>query len=390
MKAVVYEDIRTVGVRDVPDARLEADSDAVVRVTSSAICGTDLHMYDGRTGAEPGLVLGHEPLGVVEQVGPCVETITPGMRVAIPTHLYCGTCHLCARGLTAACLRARPDGIGAAYGYAGMGPYRGAQAELLRVPWADANCIRLPGQPGDAHEDDFVLLADAFVTGWHATRLADVAAGDTVAVFGAGTIGLLAAYSALLQGARAVYSVDGVDARLDMASELGATPVDFRAGDPVDRIRELRTRAGLPIGEEKLDGVDKVIDAVGFQAHDRTHPDRERPNQVVADAARLVNACGAVAVIGVYPEKDLNPQPGETADGRLTVPWGTFFNKGVSVRFGRTHDRRYTTHLRDLITSGRAHPGAIVTHHGRLDYAAELYRQFDKREDGVIKAVLHP
>ncbi|WP_433618330.1 glutathione-independent formaldehyde dehydrogenase [Dactylosporangium sp. CA-139114] len=390
MKAVVFEDVRAVGVHTVPDATIESGSDAVVRVTSSAICGTDLHMYDGRTGAEPGLVLGHEPLGVVEQVGPCVETITPGMRVVIPTHLYCGTCHMCARGLSAACLRARPDGIGAAYGYAGMGPYRGAQAELLRVPWADANCIRLPGQPGDAREDDFVLLADAFVTGWHATVLADVRAGDTVAVFGAGTIGLLAAYSALLKGSRAVYCVDGVDARLDKASELGATPVDFRAGDPVDRIRELRARAGLPIGEEKLGGVDKVIDAVGFQAHDRTHPGRERPNQVIADAARMVNPEGAVGVAGVYPERDLNPQPGETAEGWLTVPWATFFAKGVGVRFGRTHDRRYTTHLRDLITSGRARPGAIVTHHGGLDYAPELYRQFDQRERGIIKAVLHP
>ncbi len=193
---------------------------------------------------------------------------------------------------------------GAAYGYAGMGPYRGAQAQLLRVPWADANCIRLPGEPGDSYEDDFVLLADAFVTGWHATTLADVHAGDTVAVFGAGTIGLPAAYSARRRGAREVYCIDGIHARLAKAGALGATPVDFRTADSVEQIREHRTRAGLPIGEEKLGGVDKVIDAVGFQAHDRTHPDRERPNQVIADAARLVNPTGAVAITGVYPERD--------------------------------------------------------------------------------------
>jgi glutathione-independent formaldehyde dehydrogenase len=390
MKAVVYEDVRTVGVHDVEDATIEADSDAVVRVTSSGLCGSDLHMYDGRTGATPGLVLGHEPLGVVEQVGPAVETITPGMRVVLPTHVYCGTCHMCARGLTAACLRARPDGLGAAYGYAGMGPYRGALADLVRAPWADANCIRLPGEPGDAFEDDFVLLADAFVTGWHATILADVRAGDTVAVFGAGTIGLLAAYCALLQGAREVYCVDGVGARLDKAGEIGATPIDFRRGDPVEQIRDHRARAGLPLGEEKLGGVDKVIDAVGFQAHDRTHPDQERPDQVISDAARLVNPAGAVGIAGVYPERDLAPGPGATPDGQLTIPWGTFFGKGVTVRFGRTHDRRYTTPLRDLITSGRARPSVVVTHHGTLDDAPELYRQFDRRDNGIVKAVVHP
>jgi glutathione-independent formaldehyde dehydrogenase len=298
---------------------------------------------------------------------------------------------MCARGLSAACLRARPEGLGAAYGYAGMGPYRGAQADLLRVPWADANCVHLPGEPGDAHEDDFVLLADAFVTGWHAAAaLAGIGPGDTVAVFGAGTIGLLTAYSALLCGARVVYCVDGVDARLDKAGELGAVPIDFRRGDPVEQIREDRARAGLPLGEEKLGGVDKVVDAVGFQARDREHPDQERPDQVIADAARLVNPTGAIGVAGVYPEKDLHPRPGATAEEALVAPWGTLFGKGVTVRFGRTHDRRYTLLLRDLVVSGRARPSVIVTHHGTLADAPELYRRFDRREDGMIKAVLHP
>ncbi|MER7891619.1 alcohol dehydrogenase catalytic domain-containing protein [Micromonospora sp. NPDC094482] len=391
MRAVVYEDVRRVGVHEVPDATLEAETDALIRITSSALCGTDLHMYDGRTGANAGLVLGHEPLGVVERVGGAVQTIRPGMRVVIPTHLFCGTCPMCARGLSAACLRARAEGPGAAYGYAGMGPYRGAQADLLRVPWADANCVRLPGEPGDAREDDFVLLADAFVTGWHAAAtLAGVEAGDTVAVFGAGTIGLLSAYSAAILGARAVYCVDGVDARLDKAGEIGATPVDFRHGDPVEQIRADRARAGLPLGEEKLGGVDKVIDAVGFQARDRERPERERPDQVIADAARLVNPTGAIGVAGVYPDNDPHPAPGASGHEDLTAPWGTLFSKGVSVRFGRTHDRRYTLRLRDLVVSGRARPGVVVTHHASLAAAPELYRRFDRREDGVIKAVLHP
>ncbi|WP_433131592.1 glutathione-independent formaldehyde dehydrogenase [Micromonospora sp. CA-240977] len=391
MRAVVYADVRTVAVREVPDATLEAETDALVRITSTALCGTDLHMYDGRTSADPGLVLGHEPLGVVQEVGRAVQTVRPGTRVVIPTHLFCGTCVMCARGLSAACLRARAEGPGAAYGYAGMGPYRGAQADLLRVPWADANCVPVPGEPGDGYEDDFVLLADAFVTGWHAAAtLAGVEPGDTVAVFGAGTIGLLGAYSALLRGARVVYCVDGVEARLDKAGEIGAVPIDFRRGDPVEQIRADRSRVGLPLGEEKLGGVDKVIDAVGFQARDREHPDRERPDQVIADAARLVNPTGAIAVAGVYPEQDPRPGPGADAHEDLVAPWGALFAKGVAVRFGRTHDRRYTVLLRDLVVAGRARPSVVVTHHGSLADAPELYRRFDRREDGVIKVVLRP
>jgi glutathione-independent formaldehyde dehydrogenase len=327
---------------------------------------------------------------VVEEAGPAVEMVKPGDRVAIPTHLYCGVCVNCAKGLSAACLRVRPGGFGAAYGYAGMGAYRGAQAELLRVPFADANCVPVPGEPGDDLEDDFVLLADAFVTGWHATELARVFAGSTVAVFGAGTVGLLAAYSSLLKGAAEVYVVDGVTERLDKAAELGATPVDYRQGDPVERIRDLRRAGGLPIGEESMCGVEIGIDAVGFQARDRSAPERENPMQVMDDLARLVNPTGHVGVIGVYAEKDLHPAPGGSADGRLTVPWATFFSKGVSVGFGRTHDRRYTVLLRDLILSGRARPSVIITHHGRLDDAPDLYRAFDERADGVIKAVLRP
>ena len=391
MRAVVYEGTRQVGVHEVDDPVLEEPSDVVIRVTSSAICGTDLHMYDGRTGADPGLVLGHEPLGVVEQAGAGVTLVRPGDRVVIPTHLFCGLCYNCVRGYSAACLRVRPGGFGAAYGYAGMGPYRGAQAGLLRVPFADANCVPVPGSPGDEREDDFVLLADAFVTGWHATELAGVGtAPGSVAVFGAGAIGLLAAYSALLKGAGEVYVVDWIDARLAKAAELGATPVDFRAGDPVEQIRELRRARGLPPGETGMDGVQHAIDAVGFQARDRSEPRAERPAQVIEDLARLVNPTGHVGIAGVYAGKDLHPAPEGRPDGALTVPWATFFAKGVRVGFGRTNDRRYTTLLRDLVVSGRARPGMIVSHHGGLDDAPRFFRAFDERADGVIKCVLRP
>jgi glutathione-independent formaldehyde dehydrogenase len=390
MRAVVFEDTRRVGVHDVEDAALEEPTDVVVRVSSSAICGTDLHMFDGRTGADPGLVIGHEPLGEVEEVGKAVMLVKKGDRVVIPTHLFCGLCFNCMRGYTAACVRVRPGGFGAAYGYAGMGHYRGAQAQRLRVPFADANCVPVPGEPGDEREDDFVLLADGFVTGWHATELANVQPGSTVAVFGAGTVGLLAAYSALLRGAAEVYVVDHVADRLEKAGALGATPVDFSDGDPVEQIRELRRRRGLPIGEEQMDGVQRGIDAVGFQARDRADPSRENPTQVIRDLARLVNPTGGVAIAGVYAEKDLDPAPEGSADGALQVPWATFFSKGISVNFGRTHDRRYTTRLRDLVVAGRARPGQIVTHHGGLDDAPGLYDSFDRRANGVVKAVLRP
>jgi glutathione-independent formaldehyde dehydrogenase len=390
VKAIVYEDVRRLSVREVDDAVVEEPTDAVIRVTSSAMCGSDLHMYDGRTGASPGLVLGHEPLGVVQELGAAVEWLRVGQRVVIPTHIYCGLCYNCARGYSAACLRVRPGGFGAAYGYAGMGPYPGAHTELLRVPFASANAILLPGEPLDDREDDFVLLADAFVTGWHATELAMVAPGGTVAVFGAGTIGLLAAYSALLKGAAEVYVVDRVPERLAMAGELGATPVDFTERDPVEQIREQRRRRGLPLGEEEMSGVAHGIDAVGFQALDRADPTRENPVQVIDDLARLVNPTGYIGMAGVYPEKDLTPAPQGHHDGRLEVPWGAFFNKGIGVRFGRTNDRRYTVVLRDLVLAGRARPGRIVSHHGTLEQGPGLYDSFDRRADGVIKAVLRP
>jgi glutathione-independent formaldehyde dehydrogenase len=357
MRAVVFTDTRSVSVRDVPDAEIEEPTDAVIRVTSSAICGTDLHMYDGRTGATPGLVLGHEALGVIDRVGVAVSMVKPGDRVVIPTHLYCGLCVNCARGYSAACLRVRPGAFGAAYGYAGMGPYRGAQAELLRVPYADANCIPVPGEPGDELEDDFVLLA---------------------------------AYSALLKGAGEVYVVDRVADRLDKACELGATPIDFRQGDPVQQIRELRRTRGLPLGEEPMTSVQIGIDAVGFQATDRLAPEGENPTQVIRDLARLINPTGHLGIAGVFAERDLHPAPAGSGDGLLTVPWATFFAKGVSVNFGRTHDRRYTVLLRDLVLAGRARPGIVVTHHGPLNDAPDMYREFDRRGAGIIKAVLHP
>jgi threonine dehydrogenase-like Zn-dependent dehydrogenase len=180
LKAVVWKAVREVSVQDVADAELEASTDVLMRVMSSAVCGTDLHIYEGRMGEPAGMVIGHEPVGVVEEVGSAVASVRPGDRVVVPTHICCGFCASCVSGRSAECLMTHPGEAGAAYGYPGMGDYRGAQAELVRVPFGDANCLRLPGEPGDDWEHDFVLLADAFPTGYHATELAGVSAGDSV------------------------------------------------------------------------------------------------------------------------------------------------------------------------------------------------------------------
>ncbi len=347
-------------------------------------------MYEGRIPPQPGLVLGHEGMGVIEEVGEGVRLRKKGERVVLPAHVYCGVCVKCAQGETAQCLTMRPGRVGAAFGYAGKGHYRGMQAEAVRVPFADANCVPLPGAPGDAWEDDFLMLADAFVGGWHAADLAKVHGTPTVAVFGAGPIGLLTAMSAQLRGAGTVFVVDAVPARLEKAQELGAIPIDFRKGDPVEQIREHRRRIGLPPGESALDGIDAVIDAVGFQAWDRKNPELENPNQVIDDMSRLVNPGGTLGIMGVYVKKDARPTGGEGADGSLRVPWGLLFSKGVSIGMGRTNDRRYTRHLRDLVLAGRARPSAVVTHHVPLSEAPKAYRLFAERADGIIKVVFKP
>jgi glutathione-independent formaldehyde dehydrogenase len=395
MKAVVYEGPRSVAVREVEDARLLEPTDVVLRITSSALCGSDLHMYEGRIGAEPGLVLGHEPLGVVEEVGAAVKSVQRGERVTVPAHICCGFCFNCVRGYTASCLTVHPGSYGAAYGYAGMGNYPGAQAERLRVPFADANCIKLPGEPGDELEDEFVLLADAFVTGWHATELAGVTPASTVAIFGAGAVGLLAAYSARLRGAAEVYVVDRVPERLAKARTIGAVPIDFLDGDPVEQIMQRRRTNPRIAGswvpnEERMEGVMCGIDAVGFQARDRADPSRENPRQVVDDLSRLVNPTGRLGIAGVYVANDpAGPEPAERR-GRLEVPWATFFRKGITVGFGRTNDERYNVHLRNLIVSGRAQPSFVVTQHISFDEVVEAYDRFDRRVEGFVKVVLVP
>lgn len=393
MKAVQYSGAHKMTVAEHPKPKLKSPTDAILRVTTSGICGSDLHMFDGRTELEKGTVVGHEIMGVIQEVGDAVSSIKKGDRVVLPFNIACGFCFNCHRGNTHACLTMNPEGASAAYGYAGMGPYEGGQAEFVLVPHADFNCLKLPGTPGDEWEDDFLLLSDVFPTGYHATELAAVSPGKSVAIFGAGPVGLLAAYSSLLKGAAEVYVVDSIPERLQKVEEMGAIPVDFSKSDPVDQIFKLRKKnkaiqQSFRPGEEKLEGVDCAIDAVGYQARDDKHPSKEKPTQVLENVIRVVNPTGNVGIIGVYIAPDPGAEDKEAKKGIYPFPVADFFDKALTVGSGQAPVKRYNEYLRDLIVNGRAKPSQIVSHHIRIDQAPEAYEKFDKRIDGYTKVLI--
>lgn len=395
MRAVVYKGPNQVAVEDVEDPRIEAPTDAILQLTSAAICGSDLHMYEGRTAAQPGMIFGHENMGVIAEVGGAVQSIKKGDRVVLPFNVACGFCFNCVRGYTSACLTVNPQGVSGGYGYVGMGPFRGGQAEYVRVPFADFNCLKLPGTPGDEFEDDFVLLADIFPTGYHATELAGVHPGDTVAIFGAGPVGLMTTLSASLRGASEIYTVDAVPERLEKAKQLGAIPIDFSKGDPVEQIYEHRRnnaalRGALRPGEDKMLGVLCGIDAVGYEAHDDNDTSKDHPTQILDNLVRVVNPTGRLGIIGVYvPEDPGGPNPQEQ-HGELQLPFGQIWEKGLSIGMGQAPVKRYNEFLRDLIIAGRAQPSQVVTQRLPLTAAPDAYAKFDKRAPGYTKVVLKP
>ena len=378
MKAVVYKGPFQVAVEDVPQPRIEAPGDALVRITTTNICGSDLHMYEGRTSVEEGKILGHENMGIVEETGPGVTRVKPGDRVSVPFNIACGTCRNCAGGWTSFCLRTNPtEGVdGAAYGYAQMGPYQGGQAEYLRVPFADFNLLELP--QGTESEQDFTMLSDIFPTGYHGAELAGVGPGDTVAVYGAGPVGLLAAHSCFLRGASQVFVVDLEADRLALAEKFGATPVNLAGGDPAQQIIDATGGAGA----------DRGIEAVGYQAHD--HSGQEHPEMVLDSLVKAVRTTGGIGVVGVYVPQDPGAATEGAREGRIGFDYGTFFQKGQRMGTGQCPVKRYNEQLRDLIIAGRAHPSWLVSHEVSLAEAPAAYEKFDKRADGYTKVLLHP
>jgi threonine dehydrogenase-like Zn-dependent dehydrogenase len=396
VKAVVWHGIGDIRSESVPDPKILEPSDAIVRITRSAICGTDLHLVRGTMpGMVEGTVLGHEAVGVVEEVGPAVRGFTPGDRVVVTSTIGCGTCSYCRAGYFAQCDTANPNGPGAGTCFFGgpeaTGPVDGLQAEYARVPFAMTTLVRVPDAVSD---DQAILLSDIFPTSWFGARLAEVADGDTVLVLGAGVVGQFAIASAKRQGAGRVLVVDGIASRLDKAREQNAETVDFNAEDPVAVVKELT--GGI--------GADRVIDAVGVdaqrpvsgpaarQAEQQAEEFEEERSQaaprgeqwVPGDAPSLalrwavqaVAKAGTIGVVGVYPP------------GFSSFPIGEAMNKNLTVNMGNCNHRRYLPGLLDLVVSGTVDPTAFITRHVDPVDAIEAYESFDRREDGWLKTVL--
>ena len=383
MRAVVYKQPFEVAVENVPDPSIQHPNDAIVRITSSCICGSDLHMYEGRTAAEPGIVFGHENMGIIVEVGPAVKERKVGDRVVMPFNVACGFCKNCLGGYTGFCTTVNPGFAGGAYGYVAMGPWVGGQAEYMQVPFVDFNALPLP--EGTENEANYALLADIFPTGYHGTELAGVRPGESVVVFGAGPVGLMAAYSAVIRGAAEVYCVDHVQERLDKAESIGAIPINYDHADPVEQIKERRGGHGT----------DKGIDAVGYQATSAGSSavggeQDEVPNIVLNQLIEAVNPTGALGIPGLYVPSDPGGVNEAAKRGALSINFGKLFEKGLRLGTGQCNVKQYNAYLRDLIAAGRGSPDFVVSHEVPLDDAADAYTKFDRRVEGYTKVILHP
>jgi threonine dehydrogenase-like Zn-dependent dehydrogenase len=394
MRALTWQGTGKVSVETVPDPTIEQPTDAVVRMTSTAICGSDLHLYDvlGMY-IDPGDILGHEPMGVVEAVGPEVTHIKPGDRVVIPFNISCGHCWMCRKGFFAQCETTQVTGHGkgaALFGYTKLyGQVAGAQAEYLRVPQAQFGPIKVP----DGHPDErYLLLSDVLTTSWQAARYADIEPGDTVLVTGLGPIGQMSARIAGHLGAGRVIAVDDVPERLAMAERHGIEVIDYGKVDDVpEAVREMT--AGR--------GADGVIEAVGMEAHGTPFqaaamkaagmlPDplaRKATETFGVDrmgalrtAFDAVRRAGTISIIGVY---------GGEAD---PFPMMDLFDKGVTLRMGQAHVKRWVDDIMPLLTGDDDPLGVddLVTHRVPLSEAPDAYEMFKHKRDGCIKVVLKP
>ncbi len=377
MKALVYNGPCDVQVKDMPDAKIEKPTDVLVRITTTNICGSDLHMYEGRTNMETGRILGHENMGEVIEVGNAVERVKVGDVVCLPFNIGCGFCQNCERGLSGFCLTANPGTAGAAYGFAGMGPYSGGQAELLRVPFGDYNCLVLP-EDAKEKENDYVMLSDIFPTGYHATELAGLKPGESVVIYGAGPVGLMAAMSAFIKGASEVFVVDTHKDRLALAEKMGAVAIDDTEGAGVEKILNLTNGKGADCGCE----------CVGYQCCDKHG--KEVPNLTMNNLVQTVKATGGIGVVGVFLPQDPKGPDALEKEGKIAFDFGNFWFKGQKIGTGQANVKHYNRYLAKLIHKGKAAPSQIISHELALEDAPTGYRNFDKRAEGWTKVVLKP
>ncbi|GAA4852675.1 glutathione-independent formaldehyde dehydrogenase [Actinomycetospora corticicola] len=378
MKALVYNGPRDVSVSEVPDARIERPNDVLVRITATNICGSDLHMYEGRTDFEQGRIFGHENVGEVVEVGPGIEKVQVGDMVSAPFNVSCGHCSNCEHGLTNYCLNANTDGVaGGAYGFADMGGWAGGQAELLRIPWGDFQALRLPDDATEK-QNDYVMLSDIFPTGWHAVEMSGFKPGETIVIYGAGPVGLMAALSATVRGAAKVMVVDRHPDRLRLAEQIGAIAIDDSKGDPVEQVMQ----------HTKGVGADRGAECVGYQAHDpQGHEDNaDTLNKLVAS----VRFTGGIGTVGVFVPQDPGAPDELAQQGKARFDFGNFWFKGQQMGCGQAPIKRYNRQLRDLIAADKVKPSWIVSHNLPLEQAPEAYKHFDAREAGWTKVVLNP
>ncbi|MBM6401569.1 zinc-dependent alcohol dehydrogenase [Phycicoccus sonneratiae] len=393
MKAVVWHGTKDVRVEEVPDPRIEQPTDAVIRVTSTNICGSDLHLYEP-LGAfmTPGDVLGHESMGVVEEVGSEVTDLAVGDRVVIPFQVCCGHCWMCEHGLQSQCetTQNRDQGTGATlFGYSELyGALPGGQAQYLRVPQAQYTHVKVPEGPAD---DRFVYLSDVLPTAWQAVAYADPEPGGTLLVLGLGPIGDMACRIALQRGVGRVIGVDRVDTRLARARERGVTTLDLRDVDDVgDAVRELTGGRGA----------DAVVDAVGMEAHGS--PVAKAAHKVVgllpdAVAKPLMTNTGIDRLAAFYSAIDAVRRGGTISLSGVyggmsdPMPMMTLFDKQVQMRMGQANVKRWVPDILPLLTDDDPlGVDGFATHHLPIDAAPEAYRTFQAKEDGMVKVVLDP
>ncbi len=400
MRAVVFHGIGDIRLEEVKDPKIRDSTDAIVRLTASAICGTDLHMIRGTLpGMRRGTIMGHEGVGIVEEIGKDVRNLKIGDRVVIASTIACGTCAYCRSGYYAQCDNANPTGMGTAFfgGPVTSGAFHGLQAEKARIPYANVGLIKLPECVMD---DEAILLSDIFPTAYFGAKLAQVKSGETVAVFGCGPVGQFVIASLKLLGAGRIIAIDTIPTRLDMARAQGAEVIDFNQEHPVTMIKEMTRGIGVDRAVDAV-GVDAVRPHAGPASKDakakapiykdelrmvapKTNPRNgnwnpgDGPSQALEWAVEALAKAGTLSIIGVYPQTMIH------------FPIGAVMMKNITINSGNCNHRKYIPKLVEMVAANMIRPTQVLTQVEPLTSVLEAYQAFDRRKAGWIKVELEP